>query len=336
MTGRSLLPFLLFVSAAPAQMDRGFAEPVARVRVRVAFPDHAPCSASTRVQLSGNSGFALAEGSVSGECIAEFFDVPPGRYRVTVSGNDVMNGGEADVEIASVIVQEVEVRARRKADAAGDMSSAAFISVSDLGVPTPAAKEFGKANHLIARQDWPNATKRLQKAVAMYPNYAAAYNNLGAAYSRMGNVSEARTALQQAITLNDHLAAAYVNLARVDFLEKDFPDAESLLNKASSLGPPDVNQFKLLSYAQVMDQHFDQAIDTAHRAHASQVRGHAFLHLAAAHAYEQEKKIGDSIGELQTYLNEEPAAPRADEVKKAIITLQSQLAGAPAEATSSK
>ena len=127
-----------------------------------------------------------------------------------------------------------------------------------------------------------------------------------------------------------------MNLARVDILEKKFPDAESLLDKASTLGSPDVNQFKLLAYAQLMDQHYDQAIDTAHRAHTSQVRGHAFLHLAAANAYEQEKKIGDSIVELQTYLNEEPAGPRADEVKKAIATLQTQLASARVEAAPSK
>src|SRR5215831_18568728 len=336
MTGRMLLPFLLFVGVAAAQMDRGPVQTVGRVRVRIVFPDQAPCSTSTRVLLSGNSGVPLAEGSVTGECIAEFFDVPPGRYRVTVTGNDVANGDEGDVEIGSVIVQEVEVKARRKADSASDMSSTGFISVSDLGIPATAAKEFNKANHLIARQDWPNATKRLQKAVAMYPNYGAAYNNLGAAYSRMGNVAKARTALQQAIALNDHFAAAYVNLARVDFLEKNFPDAESLLNKAASLGPPDVNQFKLLAYAQVMDQHYDQAIDTAHRAHTTQVQGHAYLHLAAANAYEKENKIGDSIAELQTYLSEEPAAPQADQVKKAIATLQTQLASARVEAATSK
>ncbi|HKF02363.1 MAG TPA: tetratricopeptide repeat protein [Candidatus Sulfotelmatobacter sp.] len=334
MAGRMLLPFLLFVGVAAAQMDRGPVQTVGRVRVRIVFPDQAPCNTSTRVQLSGNSGVPLAEGSVTGECTAEFFDVPPGRYRVTVTGSDVANGDESDVEIGSVIVQEVEVKARRKADSEGDMSSAAFISVSDLSVPTPAAKEFNKANHLIARQDWPNATKRLQKAVAMYPNYAAAYNNLGAAYSRMGSVADARSALQQAIALNDHLAAAYVNLARVDFLEKNFPDAESLLDKASSLGPPDVNQLKLQAYAQVMDRHFDQAIDTAHRAHSSQIRAHAFLHLAAANAYEQEKKIGDSIAELQTYLSEAPRASQADQVKKAITTLQAQLASAREEAAS--
>jgi hypothetical protein len=145
-------------------MDCGPAETVARVRVRVDFPDHAPCSSSTRIQLSGNSGVPLAEGSVSGECVAEFFDVPPGRYRVTVTGNDLANGDEGDVEISLVIVQEVEVTARRKSDSEDGMNSGAFVSVSDLGVPIPAAKEFNKANHLIERQDWASASKRLQKA----------------------------------------------------------------------------------------------------------------------------------------------------------------------------
>jgi Flp pilus assembly protein TadD len=336
MTGRSLLPFLLLVGVASAQMDRGPAETVSRVRVRISFPDHAPCSASTRVQLNGNSGVTLAEGSVSGECIAEFFDVPPGRYRITITGNDVANGDEGDVEIGSVIVQEVEVRARHKADSTGGMSSATFVSVSDLGVPAPAAKEFDKASHLIAKQDWPNATKRLQKAVAMYPNYAGAYNNLGVAYSRMGNLRDARTALQQAITLNDHLVAAYVNLARLDFLEKDFRHAEFLLDKAPSLGRPEVNQLNLQAYAELMNQHFDQAIDTAHRGHNAQVPAHVFLHLVAAHAYANENKIRDSISELQTYLREEPAAPRADEVKKSIAALQTQLANAHLEAAASK
>lgn len=336
MTGRVLVPFLLLGCAVFAQIDRGAANTVARVRVRVAFPDHAPCSASTRVQLSGNSGVPLAEGSVNEECIAEFFDVPPGRYRVTVTGNDVGNGDEGDVEIGSVVVQEVEVKARRKADSTGNLSADAFISVSDLGVPAPAAKEFDKANHLIAKQDWTNAAKRLQKAVAMYANYAVAYNNLGVAYSRVGNVKDARVSLQKAIALNDHLALAYVNLARVDLLEKDFPHAESLLDKASSLGPPNASQLKLQAYAQLMDQHFDQAIDTAHRAHNAQVPAHVFLHLVAAHAYANENKIEDSISELRTYLSEEPAAPRADEVKKSIAALQTQLAGAHGEAASSK
>lgn len=336
MTGRVLLLFLLLVGAVSAQIDRGSSETVGRVKVRVAFDDHAPCTAATRVALIGNAGFALAEGAVNGECVAQFFDVPSGRYRVAVSGGDAANVDDGEVEINSVAMQGVDVRARRTGKSMSGITSASFVSVGELGIPASAAKEFDRANHMIAKQDWPRASDRLHKAVAMYPDYAAAYNNLGAVYSRTGNLPEARSALEQAITLNDHLDPAYVNLARVNFIEKDFADAESLLNKASSLAALTADELNLLAYAQLMNQHSNEAIETSRRGHTTQVAHHAFLHLVAAHVYEQQKKIGNSISELQTYLSEEPAAPRAEAVKKALATLQTQQAAAQGVATLSR
>jgi Flp pilus assembly protein TadD len=268
-------------------------------------------------------GFSLAETSANGECIATFFDVPSGRYRVALAG-DVANTDSGEIEISGL--QDVEVRARRTADTANTFpGSPTFVSAGDLHVPTPAAKEFGKANQMIAREEWSKAADRLHKAVTIYPSYAAAYNNLGAVYSRLGDAGNARTAFQEAILLDDHLAAAYVNLARVDFAEKNFGDAELLLNKESSLATPNSDELNLLAYAEMMNQHLDQAIETSRHAHQAQLPRHAFLHLVAAHVYEQLANIKQSVGELQTYLKEEPTAVRAEEVKKAIATLQAKI-----------
>ena len=322
MTGRLLVLCLLLAASASAQIDRGSFQTAGRVRIRIMLPDHAPCAASTRVALMGNTGFSLAETSANPECVATFFDIPSGKYRVSISG-DVANADDGEIDIAGL--QDFEVKARRSSDQISSLAgSSAFVSVSDLHVPTPAAKEFGKANQMIARQDWPKAADRLHKAVTVYPSYAAAYNNLGAVYSRMGQAAQARSALQEAITLDDHLSAAYVNLARVDFSEKNFAEAESLLNRESSLAAPDASELSLLAYAELMNQHLDQAVETTRRGHAAQLPHHAFLHLIAAHVYEKKTKITESVSELQTYLSEEPTAARADEVKKAISTLQAQ------------
>ena len=268
-------------------------------------------------------GFSLAETSANGECVATFFDVPSGRYRVALSG-DVVNTDGGEIEVAGL--QDAEVRARRAADPANSFpGSPTFVSVADLHVPMPAAKEFGKANQMIARAEWSKAADRLHKAVTLYPSYAAAYNNLGAVYSRLGDAADARSALQEAIALDDHLAAAYVNLARLDFAEKDFADAESLLDKESSLAVPSADELNLLAYSEMMNQHLDQAIETSRHAHATQLLHHAFLHVIAAHVLELEARITESVAELQTYLREEPTAARADEVKKAIATLQAQI-----------
>ena len=329
MTGRSIVVVLLLLGTACAQIEREPADVVRRLRVRVAFADHSPCDSSTRVVLTGYMGFALAEGSVNDECTAEFFDVPSGQYRVTVRGANATNADEGDVEVNSVVAQDLEVRAKHteSSDPSSWAAHAAFISVKELGVPSNAAKEFEKASRLIAKQDWAKATERLRKGIALYPNYAIGYNNLGAAYSHLGNNAQARKALQQAITLDDRLAPAYVNLGRLSFLEKDYSSAESLLTKAVSMAPAEnADELFLLAYAQLTDQHLDQALQTSRQGHEAKLGHHAYLHLVAANAYEQQNKIAQSISELQTYLSEEPNSLRAEKVRSAIATLQSQVA----------
>jgi tetratricopeptide (TPR) repeat protein len=274
-------------------------------------------------------GFALAEGSVNGECMAEFSDVPSGRYRVTVLGADATNADDGDVEVNSVINQDLEVRARHteESDPSHWAAHASFVSVTELGVPSHAAKEFEKANRLIAKQDWAKAAERLHKGLAIFPKYAAAYNNLGAVYSHLGNNAQACEALQQAIALDDRLAPAYVNLGRLSFLENDYSNAESLLTRAMSLAPVEnADELFLLAYAQLIDQHLDQALQTSQQGHAAKLNHHTYLHLVAANAYEQQGKIADSMSELELYLNEEPNGPRAEQVRKALATFQAQTA----------
>ena len=327
MTGRSIAVILLLLGTACAQIENGSSEVARRVRVRIAFSDHTPCDSSTRVVLTGAMGFALAEGSVNNECTAEFSDVPSGRYRVTVRGTDTANTDEGDVEVKSAVAQDLEVRAKHtdSSDPTSWAAHAAFISVKDLGVPSNAAKEFEKANRLIAKQDWVKATERLQKGLALYSNYATGYNNLGAVYSHLGNNARAREALQQAITLDDRLAPAYVNLGRLSFLEKDYSAAESLLTRAVSLAPAEnADELFLLAYAQLNDHHLDQALQTSRQGHTAKLNHHAYLHLVAANAYEQQSKIADSMSELETYLSEEPNGIRSEEVRKALATFQAQ------------
>jgi Flp pilus assembly protein TadD len=325
MTGRLIAVVLLLLGAACAQIQLGSNDVVRRLRVQIAFGDNA-CDFSTRVVLNGDMGVEHAEGSVDGECKAEFLDVPSGRYRVTLSGNDATNADEGDVQVNPVVAQDVEVRAKHtKSDPANWAMHSAFISVKELRVPSNAAKEFVKANRLIAKQDWAKASESLRKGLAVYPNYAAAYNNLGAVYSRMGNNAEARQALHQAIALDDHLAPAYVNLGRISFLEKDYPNAESLLTKATTLEPAaNADELFLLAFAQLKDQHLDQALQTSRQGHEAGLNEHGFLHIVAANAYEQQNKIAESTAELQSYLREEPKGVQAEKVKKALEIFQSR------------
>ena len=327
MTDRLAAVVLLLVGTSFAQFEIGSKDVVRRLRVQLAFSDSG-CDFSTRVVLNGDMG-ERAEGSVDGECRAEFFDVPSGTYRVVLRGNDATNADDGNVQVNSFGIQDVEVRAKHtKSDPTNWAAHASFISVEELRVPPNAAKEFAKANRSITKQDWAKASDSLRKGLAVYPNYAAAYNNLGAVYSRMGNKPEARQALQHAIELDDHLAAAYVNLGRINFLDKNYPDAESLLSKAIALEPAaNADELFLLAYAQLNDHHLEQALQTSRQGHDSGFAQHGFLHLVAANALEQENKIPECMTELEAYLREEPGGPQAEKTKKALAILQSRTPG---------
>jgi tetratricopeptide (TPR) repeat protein len=327
MTGRLIVLVFVLLGAAWAQIDNGSSDVVPHLRVRVSFSDHAPCDPSTRVILTRGRGLAPAESSVNRECVAEFLDVPSGKYRVTVSGAVTSSSDPRDVEVNSVISLDLEVRAKHsvEADPIHFAASASFVPITGLGVPANAAREFEKANQLILKQDWNKATERLHKGLAIYPRYAAGYNNLGAIYSQLGNEAQAREALEQAITLDDHLAPAYVNLGRLSFLQKDFPSAESLLTRAIALAPSaNADELFLLAYSQLTDHHLDQALRTSRQGHATKLDRHALLHLVAANAYEQQSKIDDSISELELYLSEEPSGPQADKARNALTKFRAQ------------
>ena len=326
MTGR-LLTFLLFLGSASAQFNSGSMAATGRVRVQVSFANHGACVPTTLVTLESSSGFNFASTSVDGRCVADFFDVPAGNYRVRVSGGDVGSADNADISLSSGMTQEVELQARSNDSAANQkVAASAFVSVSNLAVPASAEKEFDKASRLISKQDWPKAAERLHRAIAIFPRYAAAYNNLGAVYSHMGDLRQARETLLSAIALDDHMVSAYVNLGRVSFNSKDYPAVEVSIGKALSLAAPNLAGFTMLAYAQLADRHFDEAIATTRQAHRSQMSHHALLHLLAAGAEDIQDKNDAANADLQQYLDEEPTGARADEVRKALANagVQSQ------------
>ena len=324
MTSR-LMILLLLVSVAQGQFNAGSATTMGHVRVEVLFTDNSSCDSSTRVELTESSGFALDESPLNARCVAEFMNVPAGDYRVRTIGGEVASTDIVLLTVSRGLTQEVEVRAKRiGVSETQAFGAGAFISVSDLSIPANAQKEFEKANRMISKQEWAKAKERLSKAIAIYPNYAAAYNNLGAVYFRTGDIAQARAALERAISVNDHLALAYVNLGRISFRTNDFPGVEGFISKALNLAAPDADELTLLAYAELADRHLDQVTETSRQAHRSQLDHHAYLHVVAAKADEMQGKDDAAVAELQQFLGEEPTGKRAERVRTMLAKFQSQ------------
>lgn len=326
MTGRLFVFLLLSLAAASAQRD--FTNYVPRVRVHVAFAD-GTCASSARVTLSAHNG-PVIEGLGNDACQVDFTDVPEGEYRVNVFGSDqVALDANSNIYVSSTGPADFDIQLKRAgAVDRSEIFGNSFVSASDLAVPDRARKELDKAVELIHKQDLQHAMQKLNKAIAIYPQYAMAYNNLGAVYSRLGDSRRENAALEKAINLDPKLELAYLNLGRMHVREGHYPAAENALNKAVGLNAQDPAAIVLLAYSQFMDHAFDSAIATSRKAHLLD-QPHATAHRIAGLSFAMEKQGQNAIAELETFLQEEPTGEHADAARREINKLKMAMRAQP-------
>ncbi len=325
MVGRACLLLSVFVIPVFAQMNAGFGS-MNRVRVHVAYSS-GECDRSTKIELM-QGPTSIARGTPDKSCMVELFGVPAGAYRMVISGRGFAGIETNEVRVTAFDTEPIEIKIPQQAALNNSVFQSASTSASDLGIPKRAAKEFSKASREMEQQRWREAEGALQRAIALYPQYAAAYNNLGVVYARNDDRSREAEALQQAIVIDINYVPAYLNRARINIAEKKFPDAELRLKKAEDIDPENAVSLVLLTYAEYMNGHFDDVIRDCNKAHALNKSSHAFAHWSAAFAYEQKKQIAQAGDEFRTFVREEPTGQRADDARKEIANIADYLSSA--------
>ncbi|MGA2457166.1 MAG: tetratricopeptide repeat protein [Terriglobales bacterium] len=328
MLSRRLLVSLLLLLVPCCSAQIGNQGQAGNVKVRVVFSNGRGCRSPVRLVLMlSASSTPVAQTYTNDECMASFEDLAVGTYHAIVSGEDIVETDSGLFEVDSRKSSQflyITVKTKEEANqGTAQRPTGPTVAAVDLNVPDKAKREFDKASDFIAQQDWKKAQDRLNKALAIYPKYAAAHYNLGIVFGHLGDRTQERAALQKAISINDHFPQAYVSLGKMAIVDRNFPEAEDFLNKAIALDP-NTQTLVLLANVELMDQHYDEAIANCRKAHATPQDPHALVHYIAARALEHENDLKDAIAELQTFLQEEPSGPRADAVRKELAELQSQ------------
>jgi hypothetical protein len=294
------------------------------VQVHVSFQNGDGCDNSTKIELM-KSGASMASGFTDKNCNVYLLGIVPGDYRLVVSGR-----GFAGVETSGITLNQfdtgpINVQIPRSHPEGQNVLSSASTSVADLNIPKGAAREFDKASHAMALSDWKSAARSLGRAIDIYPQYAAAYNNLGVVDARLGDRSKEAKDLQQAIAIDSRYVEAYVNMARMNIAESKFSDAETALRRANSLRSEDGVILVLLTYAEFMNHHLDDAVNDCKKVHALNNVPHAFAHWTAAFALEQNSQIAQAGDEFRAYISEEPNGERADAARKELANIADYL-----------
>lgn len=113
-------------------------------------------------------------------------------------------------------------------------------------VPKAAQKAYRKGTKLFHSGKYLEASKELERAVALDPEYAGAHNNLGVQYAILSRFADAHREFLRAIDLDPALASANLNAARVELLKSDLASAEQHARRASMLLSGQSDQAQLL------------------------------------------------------------------------------------------
>ena len=200
-----------------------------------------------------------------------------------------------------------------------------MVSMTALKAPEDAQKAYGKGVVAMTDKKWPAAQKNFERAVEIYPEYAAAWTDLGEVWKAQSKPDEARKAWQRALEVDPKYVKPYVQLARLDLEEKRTEEAFDVAERALAMNPIEFPAIYFYHAAASFNlKRFDAAEKSARRA----------IDLDSRHEYPRAELLlgsvlaakGDRSGaldHLRKYVELAPKSPDAAQVNDAITKLES-------------
>jgi tetratricopeptide (TPR) repeat protein len=297
MNGIRLFAFALLLTVCHAEFV-----PVVRGRVEsdspglgnelmVAVTDHERGRTQSRIQVS-----------VAHDGTFELRDLPGGMYdlHVTTLRGDVLY--EETVDIHSFTTQlTVRLPSPRS-----EKPGTGTVSFNELLHPIPpkALRAFTDAQQEVEAGRDPEAIRKLERALRIYPAYAQARNNLGAVYIRQRRFPEALEQFQKALECGDATAPLYGNLAYTFCALGRWKDAEGAARHSVALDDSYIKGHYLLGNIlarSVTSRSLQNAPEAARqlRLGAAEVRA-AYFDIANIYLYENDRL--SAAEEVRLYL----------------------------------
>jgi len=212
-----------------------------------------------------------------------------------------------------------------------------LVSVSSLEAPEPARKAYEKGIDEIDRKKWDKAREDLERAVALWPKYAAAWTDLGEVYREQSMPAEARGAYEHALTADPKYARGYVPAARLALDEGRMQDGLRLSEQAIAIDPVEFPEAWFYSgVANFNLKHFDEAAHGAQRAIELDA-SHALLPRAEhllGFIFAAKSQYAEALVHLRNYLRISPMATDVPETISLIATLEQMSTARGANTTS--
>lgn len=301
---------------------------IANVSVaRSGVPDH-PVLISLETRGSTiSSTYSDANGRVG------FYNLAANEYKVTVSDDAYEPfSATAEVDPTKSAVNFIQITLTPRPSAKKDPlagrvagSNPYLVDPADYysHFPRKTLKEFHKGVDADHNGHPDGAIEHYQKALEYSPDFYPAHNNLGTIYVSRQNFEAAQSQFEAAKKANQNDGQAYFNLANVLVLTQHYDEAQKEIDEGLQRRPDSAFGKFLLGSVYTHTGHPELAEKSLQSALQLDPKM-SQAHLELVNLYLQQKRTGDAIGQLETYLKTFPDSPFAPKARDLLKRLQSE------------
>ena len=207
------------------------------------------------------------------------------------------------------------------------------ISATSQMAPKDAKKALEKGRNDIKKQKWNDAQRELEKAVDIYPKYAAAWFELGRVQEQQKDIEGARKSYAQSLAADSKYVNPYLQLAALSMHDQKWQDVADETDRMLRLNPIDFPQAWLFNsianyYLRKMDVAEKSAREGISRdgAHHYPMMNHLLGVILA-----QKQDYAGAVAQLRDYLHYAPNATDTEEVKKQLAEVEKFVPGTEAQ-----
>jgi hypothetical protein len=209
------------------------------------------------------------------------------------------------------------------------------VSVTSLLAPGSARQEFENGESDLRDKRLKTAAEHLEKAVALYDQYAAAWSELGKVYFASREAEKAYQAFGKAITIDPKYIQPYIGLANLQLQQQKDEDAVATAEKALQLEPGNPTASFLAAAGNFNLNRLEAAEKNAREAETRAAGNIPLLHALLADILLRKQDYQNAAGYIRTYLKESPNGQFAERLKKDLQQIEAKAGNADMKAGSS-
>ena len=185
--------------------------------------------------------------------------------------------------------------------------------------------EYRRAQDCLGRQDIDGAVRRLNKAVEISPQYAAAWNQLGTIAYQTRRYQDAEQYFREALKQDPEAYAPLVNLGGALLALNRIEESLPVNQAAVKANPGDALAHSQLGKSYFYLGKFDDAETYLKRAEAIDPGHFSYPQVILIEIYMRRNQVPAAIAEMEEFLKLHPDSDWAPGIRKALETARSRL-----------